>query len=110
MLDRKWGYPLEYAEDIYFKAKEENMDEFIYEARSLYTLLVAKSQSYSFDIDEVKDHVRALEYKIKETYEQQEVCNIAFPKSSYDWYLSKLVEVEKAIRDIQVQGMLDLIG
>lgn len=103
MLDRPWRYPLAYAEDLYFKAKEENIDEFIYEARSLYTLLVAKLQSYSFDIDEVKDHVRALEYKIQETYEQQEVCNIGFPKSSYDWYLSKLVEVEKAIGEIVVR-------
>lgn len=101
MLDRKWRYPIEYAEDLYFKAKEEHMDEFIYEARSLYTLLIAKWQfNYSFDIDEIRDHVRALEYKIQETYEQQEVCNIDFPKSSKDWYLSKLVEIEREIKEI----------
>ena len=100
MKDRMWRYPLEYAEDLYFKAKEECMDEFIYEARSLYTLLIAKRHSYSFDIDEVKDHVRALEYKIQETYEQQEVCNISFPKLSKDWYMSKLVELEREIKEV----------
>ena len=102
MLDRQWKYPLEYAEEIYFKAKKENMDEFIYEARSLYTLLVAKFQCFSFDISEVEDHIRALEYKIQETYEQQEVCNIGFPKLSKDWYMSKLVEVEREIKDIKL--------
>lgn len=101
MLDREWKYPLEYAEELYFKAKEECADEFIYEARSLYTLLIAKFQCFSFDISEVEDHVRALEYKIKETYEQQEICNIGFPKLAKDWYMSKLVDLEKEIEEIK---------
>lgn len=68
MLDRKWKYPLEYAEELYFRAAKENMDEFIYEARSLYTLLIAKFQCFSFDISEVEDHIRALEHKINLTW------------------------------------------
>ena len=101
MLDRRWKYPLALAEDVYFRAAKENMDEFIYEARSLYTLMVAKYQSYSFDMDEVKETVLILENKIKETYEQQEVCNIGFPKSSYDWYMIKLVDLERDISEIK---------
>lgn len=65
MLDRQWKYPLEYAEKLYVKANNEHMDGFIYEARSLYTLLIAKLQSYTFTFDEIEECIRALEHKIK---------------------------------------------
>ncbi len=99
MLDRRWKYPLQLAEDIYFRAAKENMDEFIYEARSLYTLMVAKYQSYSFDMDEVKDVVRILDEKIQSTFMHQVLYGIGFPKSSYDWYVNTLVELEKDLLD-----------
>ena len=99
MLDRRWKYPLALAEDIYFKAKEENMDEFIYEARSLYTLMVAKYQSYPFDIDEVKDVVRILDEKIQNTFMAEVLYGTGFPKSSYDWYRTTLAELEQDLLD-----------
>lgn len=67
MKNRKLRYTLEYVEELYVKAKKECMDDFIYEARSLYTLVIAHTQSYNFTFDEIEDHVRALEYKIKLT-------------------------------------------
>ena len=65
MKDRTLHCALAYAEDLYFKAKEECVDGFIYEARSLYTLIIAHTQSYNFTLDEIEDHIRALEHKIK---------------------------------------------
>lgn len=65
MLDRQWYYPLEYASDLYVRAKKECMDGFIYEARSLYTLLITKLQSYTFTFDEVEDHIHILKAKIE---------------------------------------------
>ena len=61
MLDRQWKYPLEYAAELYSKAA----DGFIYEARSLYTLLIAKLQSYTFTFDEIENCICILEHKIK---------------------------------------------
>lgn len=99
MLDRRWKYPLQLAEDVYFRAAKENMDEFIYEARSLYTLMVAKYQSYSFDMDEVKDVIRILDEKIQSTFMDQILLDMRFPKSSYDWYVNTVVELEKNLLD-----------
>lgn len=93
MLDRKWKYPLEYAEELYFKAKRECMDSFIYEARSLYTLLVTKYQSYSFGISEVEDHIRALEHKINLTWGY-----LAFP---YEEYMKLIEQIETEIDEIK---------
>ena len=91
MKNRQLRYALEYAEELYVKAKEECADEFIYEARSLYTLIIAHTQSYNFTFDEIEDHIRALEFQIKM------VATVL--DTNYEKYLKLIEQIKSEIEE-----------